>query len=97
MESLQFFIGMKAEMARFKAQSKGFMYVKAQIYGKATATKAMIDTRAMHNIISKKEANQLGLQFAKKTDWVNAVNLDAKPINGAACGVDIYVGNGMAR
>ncbi|ERN15428.1 hypothetical protein AMTR_s00036p00216150 [Amborella trichopoda] len=82
---------MKAEARRPKAPRKGLMYIApskdlmyidAQINRKTT--KAIIDTGATHNFISKDEANRLGLRFAKETRWVKAMNSESQTIHDTA-------------
>ncbi|RVW96014.1 RNA-directed DNA polymerase-like [Vitis vinifera] len=76
-------------------QSKGLMYVEALVNGKAT--KALVDTGAIHNFVSEDEAKRLELQASKKGGWLKAVNSTAKPSHGVARGVTMHIGSWKGR
>lgn len=52
----------------------------------------MVDTGATHNFISGEEAKRLGLQLAKDTSKMKAVNSEARPIHGVAKDVELRIG-----
>ena len=54
MGSMQLLNALKVKQAKKQPQSKGLMYVEAQVNG--MAAKAMIDTGATHNFVSEEEA-----------------------------------------
>ena len=56
-------------------------------------SKAVVDTGATHNFISKDEAKRLELQASKERGWVKVVNLAAKPSHGVTCGVAMRIGS----
>ncbi|KAL0352155.1 UNVERIFIED_CONTAM: Transposon Ty3-I Gag-Pol polyprotein [Sesamum calycinum] len=68
---------------------KGLMHVRVQINGKAVM--AMLDSGAIHNFVADREIQKLGLTLAQHSSRIKAVNLEAKPIQGAA-GVELKVG-----
>ena len=57
--SLQLLNALKAKLVPKTAQSKGLMYVEALVNEKAT--KALMDTSATHNFVSKDEVKRLEL------------------------------------
>ena len=59
MGSLQLLNSLKAKPVPRTPQSKGLMYVKALINGKAT--KALVDIGATHNFVSDDETKRLEL------------------------------------
>ncbi|RVW80094.1 hypothetical protein CK203_052415 [Vitis vinifera] len=62
--SLQLLNALKAKPVPKTPQSKGLMYVEALVNGKAT--KALMDTSATHNFVSKDEVKRLELQASKE-------------------------------
>ena len=62
--SLQLLNALKAKPIPKTPQSKGLMYVEALINGKVA--KALVDTSATHNFVSKNEAKKLELQAPKE-------------------------------
>ncbi|RVX02488.1 hypothetical protein CK203_031142 [Vitis vinifera] len=62
--SLQLLNALKAKPIPKTPQSKGLMYVEALINGKVA--KALVDTSATHNFVSKNEAKKLELQASKE-------------------------------
>ena len=80
---------LKAKPVPKTPQSKGLMYVEALVNGKAT--KALVDTGATHNFVSKREAKRLELQASKEGGWLKAVNSAAKPSHGVARGMAMHI------
>ncbi|GFZ19485.1 hypothetical protein Acr_28g0001900 [Actinidia rufa] len=74
---------------------KGLMYMDVHLNG--IPTKAMLDTGASHNFITMDEAKRLGLSMTKGQGWLKAVNSTAKPLLGAAQGVEIHIGPWSGR
>ena len=64
MGSLQLLNALKAKLVPKTPQSKGLMYVKAFVNGKAT--KVSVDTSITHNFVSEDEAKRLELQASKE-------------------------------
>ncbi|KAI3471483.1 hypothetical protein Pfo_031268 [Paulownia fortunei] len=75
-----FKLGSLSAMPIPATSSKGLMYVEAYISRKPT--KALVDTGATHNFITKEEANRLGLQWSRGESWLKTVNAKAQPLNG---------------
>lgn len=69
---------------------KGFMYVSVFINGQAV--RALLDTRATHNFISKNEAKRLGFKVTKEESTMKVVNSPVNPIAGTALGVRVTFG-----
>ena len=90
MGSMQLLNALKAKQAKKQPQSKGLMYVEANMNG--MSTKAMIDTGSTHNFVSEDEARRLKLQTSKEAGWLKAVNSVAKPSQGVARGVTMKIG-----
>ena len=90
MGSMQLLNALKAKQAKKPPQSKGLMYVEANVNG--MSTKAMIDTGATHNFVSEEEARRLKLQTSREAGWLKAVNSAAKPSQGVARGVTMKIG-----
>ena len=86
MGSMQLLNALKIKQAKKQPQSKGLMYVEANVNG--MSAKAMIDTGATHNFVSEEEARRLKLQTSKEAGWLKAVNSAAKPSQGVASGGD---------
>ncbi|RVW50369.1 RNA-directed DNA polymerase-like [Vitis vinifera] len=95
MGSLQLLNALKAKPMPKTPQSKGLMYVEALVNGKAT--KALVDTGAIHNFVSEDEARRLELQASKEGGWLKAVNSAAKPSHGVARGVTMHIGSWERR
>ena len=91
MGSMQLLNALKAKQTKMQLQSKGLMYVEAQVNG--MSAKAMIDTGATHNFVSEEEARRLKLRTSKEAGWLKAVNSIAKPSQGVARGVTIKIGS----
>ncbi|KAE8677972.1 hypothetical protein F3Y22_tig00111463pilonHSYRG00069 [Hibiscus syriacus] len=70
--------------------SNGLIYVEAVINEKST--RAMVDTGATHNFVSKEEANRLGLKYNMSTGWLKTVNARAIPLYGVVRGVELRLG-----
>ncbi|KAE8701616.1 Detected protein of unknown function [Hibiscus syriacus] len=70
MGSLQVLNALKAKSLT-PTPSNGLMYVEAVINEKLT--RAMVDTGATHNFVSKDEANRLGLKYTGSTGWLKMV------------------------
>lgn len=70
--------------------SKGLMYVEAYING--NPTKALVDTGATHNFVTREEVGRLGLQWTRGEGWLKTVNTKAQPLNGIARGVELHLG-----
>ena len=77
MGSMQLLNALKAKQTKKQPQSKGLMYVEAQVNG--MSAKAMIDTGATHNFVSEGEARRLKLKISTEAGWLKAVNSSAKP------------------
>ncbi|KAE8699155.1 hypothetical protein F3Y22_tig00110584pilonHSYRG00049 [Hibiscus syriacus] len=75
--------------------SNGLMYVEAVINEKPT--RAMVDTGATHNFVSKNEANRLGLKYTESKVWLKTVNAQATPLYGVARGVELCLGTWKGR
>ena len=90
MGSMQLLNALKVKTAKEQLQSKGLMYVQAEVNG--MSTKAMIDTGATHNFVSEEEARRLKLQTSKEAGWLKAVNSAAKPSQGVAREVTTKIG-----
>ena len=75
--SMQLLNALKVKQAKKQPQSKGLLYMEAQVNG--MAAKAMIDTGATHNFVLEEEARGLKLQTSKEAGWLKAVNSTAKP------------------
>ena len=71
MGSMQLLNALKAKQTKKQPQSKGLMYVEAQVNG--MSAKAMIDTGATHNFVSDEEARRLKLRTSKEAGWVKAI------------------------
>ncbi|RVW81577.1 hypothetical protein CK203_049483 [Vitis vinifera] len=71
------------------------MYVEALVNGKAT--KALMDTSATHNFVSKDEVKRLELQASKEGGWFKAINSAAKPSQGVARRVTMHIGSWEGR
>ena len=82
MGSMQLLNALKVKTAKEQPESKGLMYVQAEVNG--MSTKAMIDTGATHNFVSEEEERRLKLQTSKEAGWLKAVNSAAKPSQGVA-------------
>ena len=91
MGSMQMLNALKAKQTKKHPQSKGLMYVEAQVNG--MSAKAMIDTGATHNFVSEEEARRLKLRTSKEAGWLKAVNSIAKPSQGVAHGVTMKIGS----
>ncbi|KAE8656515.1 hypothetical protein F3Y22_tig00117000pilonHSYRG00231 [Hibiscus syriacus] len=89
MGSLQVLNALKAKSLT-PTPSNGPMYVEAVINEKLT--RAMVDTGATHNFVSKDEANRLGLKYTGSTRWLKTVNIQAVPLHGVARGVELRLG-----
>ncbi|KAE8662634.1 cytochrome P450 78A7-like [Hibiscus syriacus] len=89
MGSLQVLNALKAKPLT-PTSSNGLMYVEAVINEKST--RAMVDTGATHNFVSKDEANRLGLKYTGSTGWLKTVNTQAVPLHGVARGVELRLG-----
>ena len=83
--SMQLLNALKTKQTKKQPQSKGLMYVEAQVNG--MFAKAMIDTDATHNFVSEGEARRLKLKISTEAGWLKAVNSAAKPSQGVARGV----------
>ena len=90
MGSMQLLNTLKAKQAKKQPQSKGLMYVEAQVNG--MSAKAMIDTGATHNFVSEEEARRLKLQTSKEAGWLKAFNSVATPSQRVARGVTKKIG-----
>ena len=91
MGSMQLLNALKAKQTKKQHQSKGIMYVEAQVNG--MSAKAMINTGATHNFVSEEEARRLKLRTSKEAGWLKAVNSVAKPSQGVARGVTMKIGS----
>ncbi|RVW70687.1 hypothetical protein CK203_062025 [Vitis vinifera] len=76
-------------------QSKELMYVEALVNKKGT--KALVDTGATHNFVSKDEIRRLELQASKERGWLKAVNSTTKPSHGVAREVTMHIGSWEGR
>ena len=65
-----------------QAPLKGLMYVVVTVNGKEV--RAMIDTGATNNFVSRHEAERLGLKIVQNSSKLKVVNFAAKPIQGSA-------------
>ena len=74
MGSMQLLNALKAKQAKELPQSKGLVYVDANVNGMITKAKAMVDTEGTHNFVSKEEASRLKVQTSKETGRLKAVN-----------------------
>ena len=90
MGSMQLLNALKVKTTKEQPQSKGLMYVQAEVNG--MSTKAMIDTGATHNFVLEEEARRLKLQTSKEAGWLKAVNSAAKPSQGVAREVTTKIG-----
>ena len=90
MGSMQLLNAQKAKQTKMQLQSKGLMYVEAQVNG--MSAKAMIDTGATHNFVSEEEARTLKLQTSTEAGWLKAVNSASKPSQGVARGTTMKIG-----
>ncbi|KAL5825619.1 hypothetical protein ACOSQ3_021682 [Xanthoceras sorbifolium] len=61
---------------------KGLMYVTAQVNGKDV--RAMLDTGATKNFVTRRKADRLGLNLLGSTSQIKAVNSGAMPVHGVA-------------
>ncbi|XP_039008817.1 uncharacterized protein LOC120136994 [Hibiscus syriacus] len=84
MGSLQVLNALKAKPLT-PTSSNGLMYVEAVINEKPT--RAMMDTGATHNFVSKEEANRLGLKYTESTGWLKTVNTQAVPLHGVVTAI----------
>ncbi|GMP43785.1 hypothetical protein CsSME_00013016 [Camellia sinensis var. sinensis] len=90
MGSLHLLNAIKSKHATSIQNDKGLMYVEVSLNGKPTH--AMVDVGATHNFVSVEEARRLELKTSKESGWLKAVNSEAKPLHGVACGIDINLG-----
>ena len=74
---------------------KELMYLELLLNGRLT--KALVDTGATHNFISREEAERLGLQWEQKESRMKAVNSEAKAIYGVARDVPVRIHNWSGR
>ena len=91
MGSMQLLNALKANQNKKHPQSKGLVYVEAQVNG--MSAKAMIDTGATHNFVLEEEARRLKLRTSKEAGWLKAVNSIAKPSQGVARWVTMKTGS----
>uniref|UniRef100_A0A803N0T0 Uncharacterized protein n=1 Tax=Chenopodium quinoa TaxID=63459 RepID=A0A803N0T0_CHEQI len=66
------------------------MYVDVVINGKKA--RAMVDTGATHNFVTKREANKLGLKAVHSGGRMKTVNSEAQPTCGVARNVNTKIG-----
>ncbi|CAM8908261.1 unnamed protein product [Rhodiola kirilowii] len=78
-----------------QVQAKGLHFVDTTIKGQRA--KAMLDTGATHNFLSKEEAARLGVKGTYGESSVKAVNSPAKRILGVAKGVETRVGTWVGK
>ena len=91
MGSMQLLNSLKAKQTKKQPQSKGLMYVEAQVNG--MPAKAMIDTGATHNFVSEGVARRLKLKISTESGLLKAVNSASKPSQGVARGVTMKIGS----
>ena len=93
--SLQLLNTLEANPMPKTPQSKELMYVEALVNKKGT--KALVDTGATHNFVSKDEIRRLELQASKERGWLKAVNSTTKPSHGVAREVTMHIGSWEGR
>ena len=89
MGSMQLLNALKDKKVKDQPQSKGLMYVEANVNG--MTTKAMVDIGATHNFVLEKEASRLKFQTSKEVSWLKAFNSATKPSQGVAQGVTMRI------
>ncbi|XP_039024486.1 uncharacterized protein LOC120157439 [Hibiscus syriacus] len=82
MGSLQVLNALKGKLLTL-TPSNGLMYMEAVINEKPT--RAMVDTGATHNFVSKDEANHLGLKYTESTGWLKMVIAIPMPSFSSVC------------
>ncbi|XP_021775623.1 uncharacterized protein LOC110739487 [Chenopodium quinoa] len=81
---------MGKETSEDKGRATSLMYVDVWINEKKA--RAMVDTGATHNFITKREANRLGLRAVHSGGRMKAVNSEAQPTCGVAKNVSTRIG-----
>ena len=87
--SMQLLNALKDKQVKEQPQSKGLMYVEANVDG--MTTKAMVDIGATHNFVLEEEASRLKFQTSKEASWLKAINSVSKPSQEVARGVTIRI------
>ena len=88
--SLQLLNAAEAKVEKPKAPTKGLIYIDTVVKGKTS--RALVDTGATHNFLDVKEAKRLGVEFTKEKGLLKAINSAARPTEGVAYGVKLYIG-----
>ncbi|GAV67228.1 gag-asp_proteas domain-containing protein, partial [Cephalotus follicularis] len=91
MGSIQFLNAVKAKVHVPKNAFEGTMSVETIIGGQTI--KALVDTGATNNFISKDMANRLCLRAYRGSGYIKAVNSKAKPLIGIAKDVGMKIGH----
>ncbi|XP_048228190.1 uncharacterized protein LOC125369504 [Ricinus communis] len=91
MGSLQLLSAIKTKFEMPKSEKKGRLFVEAKV-GSRTV-EALIDTGANNNLLEVKEAERLGIKYAKEQGWLKAVNSAPNATCGFARDVKVSLGN----
>ena len=92
MGALRFLGALKKQVEKAKKNpSRGLMYMKGHVVGKA-ATSVMVDTGATHNFISEGEVSKLSLKLEKDSGCMKVVNSKALTTAGVAKQVTVKLG-----
>nr|GEU90614.1 hypothetical protein [Tanacetum cinerariifolium] len=82
MGSIRILNAIKAKTEVPKVVGKGLHYVEATING--VKVRALVDSDVTHNFVADDEAKRLGINAAKESETIKAVNSPAKAIHGVA-------------
>ncbi|GJV02083.1 putative nucleotidyltransferase, ribonuclease H [Tanacetum coccineum] len=90
MGSIRILNAIKAKTEVPKVVGKGLQYVEATING--VKVRALVDSGATHNFVADDEAKRLGINVAKGSRTIKAINSPAKAIHGVAKDVLAKIG-----
>ena len=90
MSSLQLLNVVKAKMESPKGEAKELVFMDAQVNGKSSWV--LVDTGAIHNFISSKEAKRVGLKVSLERGSIKVINSSAKTIDEVVYGVKLRLG-----
>ncbi|XP_021721483.1 uncharacterized protein LOC110689045 [Chenopodium quinoa] len=88
--AVYYMCAMEKETSGNKSRATSLMYVDVVINGKKA--RAMVDTGATHNFVTKQEANRLGLKAVHSDGQMKTVNSEAQPTFGVERNVNTKIG-----